>query len=142
MKRLGLCEKKNSMLAIPKMCNKFRSFALLTAIALIAASLLWATPPTPQLDITHENIAPGNTTSLSLPSTIGWVYYHPANCTMFTSKGIVYLTVYTVEGPSLSTSSAKFQSLLGPACQTGNFLGFYIDDTKGDWDELYTYTYK
>jgi hypothetical protein len=96
------------------------------------------------------NAAGFSTESLSLSTesdvapalSTGWNYVHPQNCLVFNSGGYAYLYVYTKEGPYFYTTNSAFQAVIEPACQTGNWLAFYVYDSSNNWSEVYTYTYK
>jgi hypothetical protein len=87
------------------------------------------------LDITSEAaVAPALST--------GWNYIHPKNCALYYSSGYPYLYVYATDGRYFYTTNTVFQALINPACQTGNWLAFYVYNSSGSWSEVYTYTYK
>lgn len=112
---------------------------MLSLIKVAGAQNMPTPPPTPPVKIRgsiHSN------SSDRKPSTIGWVYVHPNNCVIYYSGTTIYLGVYPVEGGFLYTASSQIQTLLEPACQTGNYVAFYFYDTLGHWNEVYTYTFK
>lgn len=79
--------------------------------------------------------------SVSPDLATGWNYIHATNCELFYSGGYPYLYVYG-NGYYFWTTSSAFQTLIEPACQTGNWLAFYVYNSSGAWSEVYTYTYK
>jgi hypothetical protein len=72
---------------------------------------------------------------------IGWNYVHATHCDVYSSGGYTYLVLYPVEGGYFYTVYAPYQNVIAAACQTGNWLAFYIYDNNGDWEYLYTYDY-
>ncbi|HUI82797.1 MAG TPA: hypothetical protein VL240_01155 [Candidatus Binatia bacterium] len=131
----------------------FKSFNRLSIIAALAVATLAAdavaqsrpaVPPTLGPVITQ----PGNgasTESLSGKPTpqwvVGWNYMHLAKCNMYESGGYAYLNMYPLEGGILWTNDSNFIHLLAPACQTGNWIGFYMYDFAHDWSQILTYDY-
>jgi hypothetical protein len=76
------------------------------------------------------------------PFVIGWNYVHIQNCTTYVTNSAFYLYAYAAEGPYFYTAQSEFKDLLMPACQSGNWVGFYVIDTAGDWNQVWTYTYR
>jgi len=124
---------------------RFGMIAILAVTALLTvaqAQSLPATPPATQL----ENLHPGNGAALSTdgirpPWSIGWNLVHVTNCTLYYSSGYAYEIVY-VSGGYFWTTDDRFQQLLAPSCQTGNWIAFWVYDSSNDWSQVYTYTYK
>jgi hypothetical protein len=125
--------------------TRFGMIALLAVTALLTvahAQSLPATPSATQL----ENLHAGNGAGLSSdgfrqPWSIGWNYVHPQYCTVYYSGGYAYEVIY-VSGGYFWTTDDRFQQLIAPACQTGNWLAFYVYDGNNDWSQVWTYTYK
>jgi hypothetical protein len=69
--------------------------------------------------------------------SLGWNTIHPKYCEVY--KG--YLYVY-YSGGYFYTNNSVFQGLIYPACQTGNYLKFYVYDSSGHWNDVYAYPYK
>ena len=74
--------------------------------------------------------------------SIGWNYIHPAYCELYYSGGYPYLFVYASEGGYFYTTDQAFQTVISPACQTGNWLAFYVYNSSNNWSNVWTYTYK
>ena len=92
--------------------------------------------------VSATNASSFGSTSDGNAVTVGWKFAHVSNC-FFTFDGTnAVLYVYPSEGGYFSTTFAPYQALIAPACQTGNVMAFYVDDTSGDWSQLYTYTSK
>jgi hypothetical protein len=73
----------------------------------------------------------------------GWNYNHPQYCVSYWDGTTTWLYVYVLEGGYWFTSNLYFQNVIAPACQTGNWLAFYVYDTNGNlWNRVQTYTYK
>jgi hypothetical protein len=72
------------------------------------------------------------------PATVGWYYVHATNCYGYNG----YLYVLPSEGGSWWTNNTLFQNVLEPQCSHGNWVAFYVYDTSGNWNEVYTYSYK
>ncbi len=120
---------------------KWAMIPVLVLIVLLAVADAQSTPKAPPT--TKIQIAHGNTSRFTQQTTPGWVNVHPENCQFYDSGvGTMVLVVYPLEGGYFATSVSQFQTLLEPACQTGNYVGFYVYDTSGDWDQLWTYTYR
>lgn len=126
--------------------TRFGMIALLAVTALVTvahAQSRPATPPATQL----ENLHPGNGAALSTdgirpPLSIGWNYVHPQYCAVYYSGGYAYEIVYALEGGYFWTTAAAFQQVMAPACQTGNWLAFYVFDSDNDWSVVSTYEFK
>jgi hypothetical protein len=124
----------------------------LIAVLAVTASLTFAQsqnqpamPPAIKMDNLHVGNGAGvakNDGVLPPSSYIGWYYVHPAYCKLFYSSGYPYLYIYTAEGYYFYTTTGAFQTEVEPACQTGNWLAFYVYDYNFDWSQIQTYTYK
>ena len=112
--------------------------AVVISVAPIVAQNL---PQPPPINV-HSGAVPGNRSKFKGPSTVGWVYVHPRYCTVYGSGSTFTFIVYLLEGGSFSTTSQQFEQLIEPACQTGNYLAFYIYDTSGHWSQVWTYTFQ
>jgi len=108
-------------------------------------------PPAPRSD----NFQVGNGAELSADSSgmstdaatvqalsVGWHHIHPKNCGLYYSSGHPYLYIYGKEGVNFFTTNTVDQAVINPACQSGNWLAFYVYSTSGAWSEVYTFTYK
>ena len=74
--------------------------------------------------------------------TAGWHYVHATNC-LVTYDGVYsWLSVYPAEGGSVSTAFAPYQAVLAPACQSGNWIAFYVYNDSGNWNSLLTFNFK
>jgi len=73
---------------------------------------------------------------------VGWNYIHPEFCEMYYSGNSPYLIIYAKEGGYFYTTDHVFHTLISPACQTGNWLAFYVYNTNNNWSNVWTYTYK
>jgi len=71
----------------------------------------------------------------------GWNYIHPQNCEAYYSGGYYYYLIFAQGGGYFYTTDLAFQTLLSPACQTGNWLAFYVTDHYS-WSNVWTYNYK
>jgi hypothetical protein len=102
--------------------------------------------------LSAKQLKPGNRAELSADGmstagitpawSYGWNYIHPQYCEEYYSGGYHYLYVYPKEGGSFSTTDTSYQALIYPACQTGNYLGFYVYDSYNDWSRVRAYSYK
>jgi hypothetical protein len=126
--------------------TRFGMIAVLAVTALLTVAHAQSLPPAPQTRI--DNLHAGNGAGLSSDQgirqdwSVGWNYVHPQNCTLYYSGGYAYLIVYPKEGGYFWTTASAFQALIDPACQTGNWLAFYVYDDSGDWSQVWTYTFK
>src|SRR5262245_46063578 len=73
--------------------------------------------------------------------TLGWNTFHIAFCqTVGTS-----LYVYPLENVGVVyfvTNVPTSQAVLAGACQTGNLIAIHVSDIFGDWDSIFTYTFR
>jgi hypothetical protein len=143
-----------NFIPLVKESDMFRNFTILATIAVLAILALSTAAgaqntPLPPQTINLGTLSPGNravpgTSHTSAPApalVIGWNYVHAENCQSYYSLGTNYLIVYTLEGYYFSTNDSHYQALLSGACQTGNWIAFYIYDSAGDWNQIYTWTY-
>ena len=75
-------------------------------------------------------------------AVVGWNYVHAANCATYWDGATTWLYVYPQEGGVWLTADLSFQTTIAPACQTGNWLGFNVYDTSGNWNQVLTFTYR
>jgi hypothetical protein len=74
---------------------------------------------------------------------LGWNYVHATNCSVFTDGTTTWYTLYPQEGGWWQTTNVGFQTAILSACQTGNWIAFYVTNTtSGNWNQLYTFTFK
>src|ERR1700736_5037750 len=76
------------------------------------------------------------------PVPVGWNYFHITYCEAVYSSGVWYLFVFPAEGGSWFTSDPRFQGLLEPACQTGNWVGFYVFNPDGSYSNVRVFDYR
>jgi len=123
-------------------------FGLLTVAE--AQSKPQTMPPTMPRNIELSTLRPGNHSGHSMTDSssivpdfvVGWNYVHPSNCASYYYGGFFYDVVHFQEGGYIYTSDVNFLQQLVGACQTGNWLAFYVYDAFGDWNETWTYTYR
>jgi hypothetical protein len=106
-------------------------------------------PPATPSGVALELLHPGNgavvgklQAGIHQEFVTGWNFIHPENCNSFYYNGYFYVVVGALEGGVIWTTDPNAQIALAPACQTGNWLGFYVFDQNDDWSQLYTYTYR
>jgi len=122
--------------------------AVLAVISLITTADAQKAPQTPKVAKPPITLHPGNGSSGDgvdggrTPYSYGWNYVHATNCYMYDQGGYTYLFLYPQEGGQFWTASAPYQNLITAACQTGNWLAFYVYDSNGEWDAVYTYSDK
>ena len=135
------------------MFNTFNRWTMIAALAVAGLATAADAQNKPKIPETNPQVMvhPGNGASPSggivngSPSpqwSIGWNFVHPTNCTMYDYGGYTYLVVYPKEGGYFYTVYSDYQNVIEPACQTGNYLGFYVYDSYSDWDQVYTYNYQ
>jgi hypothetical protein len=78
----------------------------------------------------------------SIAADPGWKYIHVTNCSIYSDGSSTWLYVFPQEGGYLFTANPAFVLTLAPACQTGNWIGVYIYDVHGNWNQILTYSYK
>ena len=127
--------------------TRFVAIAVLAVTSLLAAAhaqTMPAAPQEPNMGAAHVGNGSGLTTNDGTrPAlSVGWYLVHALGCDIQTFGGIITLTVYTQEGPHFWTTNPVFQAGLDPACQSGNWIGFKVVDTNGDWYEFQTYPYR
>ena len=133
---------------------------LLGSLSMAKAQDTLSEPPTPPILITpqlHHELMKSNTllngTSISstaalasemgaTAAVVGWNYIHAVNCTVFSDGITSTLYVYAAEGSVWLTTNLSLQNVIAPACQTGNGLAFYVHNTSGNWNQVFTYLYK
>ncbi len=128
--------------------------SMMASLMATAQTNLQKLPPEPRAP-RSDNVQTGNGAELSADSSgmstdaatvqalsVGWHYIHPQDCALWYSSGYPYLYVYAKEGGYFFTTNTVFQAVINPACQSGNWLAFYVYSTSGAWSEVYTYTYK
>jgi hypothetical protein len=130
-------------------CGKIVAITILAAAGLVAAAEAQKpsqppSPPPKQL----LNLHPGNGSSTDAKGpdfqplfALGWNYVHATNCDVYDSGGSTYVVLYPAEGGWWYTSIDPYRTVLLTACQTGNWIGFNVYDSYGDWSEVYTYDY-
>jgi hypothetical protein len=130
--------------------NRFTVIAALAMVGFVATANAQSKPQAPENE--NQQIArPGNGASMAgsmsngglRPQWVtGWNYVHAAYCNMYDSGGYTFLVVYPQEGGYFYTIYARYQNVIEPACQTGNWIAFHVMDYSNDWDQVWTYTYK
>ena len=143
------------------LCIVLTMVALLGCLGMTEAQDTQSEPPTQPFLITpqlHNELTQGGAVSngASMSSSaalthdvvvtnavVGWNYVYATNCHSFWDGSTTWLYVYPLEGGSWYTSNLYFQTIIAPACQTGNWLAFHVYNTNGNlWNQVYTYTYK
>jgi hypothetical protein len=133
-----------------KLSSRLAIIAVLAITSLVSMAQAPKPSQTPQPPKPlPSNIHPGNGSSTQQTNDginpqyyWGWNYVHATECELYDSGGYTYLVLYPQEGGEFWTSSAPYQNLLLAACQTGNWLGFYVYDSNGDWSAITTYDYR
>ena len=138
------------------MNTKFKSLFLGLALALSTA-LVGHAQATKHPDATEPsslNLKPGNGAGSTTDSSgviaatadsnfnYGWHFVHPDYCETYYSGGYAYLVVYAKEGGYFYTTDYAYQNALYPACQTSNWVGFFVYNNSGNWQYLRTYYWK
>ncbi len=81
---------------------------------------------------------------------IGWNLFNPVNCFWhLPGDGSVRFEVLYAGGSIsyLSPSGGTFAfvsavNTLASACQTGNLIAYHVYNSEGDWNAIFTYTFK
>ena len=130
--------------------------AFLGFLGVAEAEVAESEPPTEPLQIApelHKAVTKGGTVlngaSMSAagdavaPPVAGWNYVHATNCQGYWDGTTTWLYVFPQEGGFWYTANPYLQTTIAPACQTGNWIAFYVYNTSGNlWNYVYTYTYK
>ena len=83
-----------------------------------------------------------NTTGANVGNkVIGWNYEQIRYCEGFYSGSAFYLYVYPSQGGCWYTTDPNFQHVLEPECAAGHWVAFYVYNSAGNWNYLYTYYY-
>ena len=82
------------------------------------------------------------TNAIAAQYTLGWNIVHVVNCLVFPSGSYWWLYAYTDSGSVYFTAVPAVQTSLAPQCSTGNYTGFYVVSSGGEWTQLYTWSYK
>jgi DNA-binding transcriptional regulator YdaS (Cro superfamily) len=118
---------------------------ILAVVGLVGSSVAQTgvarTTPAPQR-IVKAQTGNGSVLPNGLQPSIGWYYVHPQNCTFGIIGATEYFYLYPAEGGYFYTNNHTYEQLLAPICQTGNFVAIYVYDSAGDWDQIYTFTFK
>jgi hypothetical protein len=133
------------------MLTRFARVGVITVLAVLSSVIVADAQSTPQSAPIWRQLPtrPGNgsffppdANGAVRPQGVGWNYVHIANCTVYASGGVFFLAMQTLEGPYFYTGYDGFKGLVYPACQTGNLVAFYVINSFGDWNQIYTYTYR
>lgn len=129
--------------------------AFLGFLGVAEAQVAESEPPTEPLQITpelHKAVTKGGTVlngvSMSsagdavAPPAVGWNYGHATICQGYWDGTTTWLYVFPPEGGIYVTADPAFQRTIAPACQTGNWLAFYVYNTSGNWNYVQTYTHR
>jgi hypothetical protein len=131
-----------------KLKSLFFGVALALSSALVGQAQATKQPEAPAVSTKQDK--PGNGAGFSVDSlgmstnaiapafSSGWNSIHADHCEVYDS----YLYVYDANGNYFYTTDDKFKHVIYPACQTGNYLNFYVYDSSNHWNRVYTYTYK
>jgi hypothetical protein len=81
---------------------------------------------------------------VSLAVVTGWHFMHATNCLITFDGTFNTLYVYPSEGGFVTTAGFQYQALISPSCQTGNWIGIYVDNVgfSGHWSNLMTFGFK
>ena len=74
--------------------------------------------------------------------SVGWYTVHATNCSPYSDGVTTWVYVYPAEGGYWFTSNNLFANAFLNQCVTGNYIGIYVYDTFGDFNQIYTYSYK
>jgi hypothetical protein len=81
-------------------------------------------------------------TAAQAPATLGWNFVHATYCDFFYDGTEFVLVVYPQEGGAWSTAYGPVQQVLEPQCSQGNLVAFYVFNSNGDWNQIFTYSYR
>jgi hypothetical protein len=93
----------------------------------------------------HQQAKSGGGKSQAAPSAsvaLGWNFVHATNCNMVFDGFAHTLIVYPQEGGTWSTTDTDFQNILEPQCSQGNWIAFFVFDQFGDWNQIFTYSFR
>lgn len=74
--------------------------------------------------------------------TLGWNVVHASHCLTYYSGVYTWLYIYPSEGGIFYTNNLSLQAALHPQCSLGNYVAFYVVDSSGYWNQIYSYDYK
>jgi hypothetical protein len=130
---------------------KYTGLATAAFLASFGLALAQSATPASDVDATGPSAAPAPTSAATINATTngkpnvtsnlttGWYYVHATHCIVYPNG---YFYVYPQEGGWWATNYTPFLNTLEPECALGNWIAFYVYDTVGDWNEIYTYDYK
>jgi hypothetical protein len=101
-------------------------------------------PPGVQNGNGTSDVQSGAKTSETAPKfpCCGWSYRHIWNCTGFWDGSKQVLRMDFEEGDWDISSIPLNYTIIAPACQTGNWVGFHVSDFSGFWDEVRTWHFR
>jgi len=130
---------------------KLTFLAMMTLIGSLGVAVAQSSAPeraggkTPPLTAEQVSTATkgGKVANGAIPKVpTGWNYFHITYCEGVYSGGAWYLFVFPGEGGYWFTSDPRFQGLLEPACQTGNWVGFYVFNPDGSYSNVRVFDYR
>jgi hypothetical protein len=80
----------------------------------------------------------GATTGSSV--VLGWNYVHATSCQFYWDGANAWLYIFPSEGGYFYTAFTPWMNMLAPACQTGNWVGFYV--TASGWTNAAAFSTK
>jgi hypothetical protein len=153
-------EGANLMKATSSLYTVLTLIALVGGLGMAAAQDTPSKQPTPPIEMTSEmhnaltqngtvtegavfSAPEARTGATAVPLAVfGWNYVHATTCLSYWDGTNYWLYVFPAEGGSWFTGTPTHQYTIAPACQTGNWLAFYIYNANGNWDRVQTYTYR
>ena len=74
--------------------------------------------------------------------SIGWNNVHATNCQTYYDGSRDWYFLYPAEGGYFYTANSGLGNEMISQCALGNYIGFYVSDSSGTWNQVYTFAFK
>ena len=130
------------------MSGKLVAVGLIVALAVLSLAIAAPTQsaqssslPRPEQSITKVHArSNGLVRGQSSPAFVAnsWYFAHSYYCdyALTSTDSDFVLTVYFLEGGYMYTTNRDYAVLLAPACEKQNYIGAWIIDSSGDYNEI------
>ena len=73
---------------------------------------------------------------------VGWTFVHASNCVSYYDGTRVWYYLLSAEGPQFFTNIGGFGVGMLDQCVAGNWIGFYVFDNVGTWNQTFSFAYR
>lgn len=92
---------------------------------------------------TNGSVLGGSGLATGNSAPLGWNYVHATSCQFYWDGATSWIYIFPKEGGYWFTAYPPWMNMLAPACQTGNWVGFYVTNAStGGWSTASAYSYK